>query len=128
MDCRRTFGGQNLKLTIEFQVNTTIFIEIIQFNVDIIFNVAFSVVSRQVITSLNNQRNRHDNPSGHCCKVAWTFQAPVRQPWRNLQNGGKHLPQNFSAASTSNNFSEIKRPSTAGLPARAAQILLEAVK
>jgi hypothetical protein len=47
--------------------------------------------------------------------------------WRNLQNGGKHLSQNFQLPVASNNSAEFKRP-TAGLPARATQILLEAVK
>lgn len=44
--------------------------------------------------------------------------------WRNLQNGGKHPSQNFQQPG----FIEPKRPTTAGLPARAAQILLEAAK
>ena len=47
---------------------------------------------------------------------------------RNLQNGGSRLSQNLQQPGPSNNFIEFKRPSTAGLPARAAQILLEAVK
>jgi hypothetical protein len=48
--------------------------------------------------------------------------------WRNLQNGGKALPQNFQQPVVSNDSTGLKRPFTAGLPARAAQILLEAVK
>ena len=48
--------------------------------------------------------------------------------WRNLQNGGSRLSQNLQQPGTSNNFTELKRPATAGLPARAAQILLEAIK
>ena len=48
--------------------------------------------------------------------------------WRNLQNGGKHFSQNSPSPIASNNSTEFKRPATAGLPPRAAQILLEAVK
>jgi hypothetical protein len=48
--------------------------------------------------------------------------------WRNLQNGGSRLSQNLQQPSTSNQSAEFKRPATAGLPARAAQILLEAAK
>ena len=48
--------------------------------------------------------------------------------WRNLQNGGKHFSQNYPQPVTSDNSTAFKRPHTAGLPARAAQILLEAVK
>ncbi len=48
--------------------------------------------------------------------------------WRNFQNGGRHLSQNFQQQDASNNFTEPKRPTTAGLPARAVQILLEAAK
>jgi len=48
--------------------------------------------------------------------------------WRNLQNGGSRLPQNFQQPYASNHSAELKRPATAGLPARAAKILLEAVK
>jgi hypothetical protein len=48
--------------------------------------------------------------------------------WRNLQNGGSRLSQNLQQPDTSNNFTEPKRPVTAGLPARAVQILLEAAK
>jgi hypothetical protein len=48
--------------------------------------------------------------------------------WRNLQNGRKHLSQNLQQPDASNQSAEFKRPATAGLPARAAQILLEAAK
>jgi hypothetical protein len=48
--------------------------------------------------------------------------------WRNLQNAGKNLPQNFQQPVASNNLTELKRPATAGLLPRAAQILLETVK
>ena len=48
--------------------------------------------------------------------------------WRNLQNGVSRLSHNLQQPGTSNNFTEPKRPATAGLPARAAQILLEAAK
>lgn len=48
--------------------------------------------------------------------------------WRNLQNGGKSLVQNSQQPDASNHSTEFKRPTTAGLPARAAQILLEAAK
>ena len=48
--------------------------------------------------------------------------------WRNSQNGRKHLYQIFQQPDASNQSSEFKRPTTAGLPARAAQILLEVVK
>jgi hypothetical protein len=36
--------------------------------------------------------------------------------WRNLQNGGKYLFQNFQQPGVSNNSTEPKRPATAGLP------------
>jgi hypothetical protein len=48
--------------------------------------------------------------------------------WRNLQNGRKHLSQSFQQPDASNQSAEFKRPATAGLPARAVQILLEAAK
>jgi hypothetical protein len=48
--------------------------------------------------------------------------------WRNSQNGRKYLSQNFQQPDASNQSAEFKRPATAGLPARAAQILLEAAK
>lgn len=48
--------------------------------------------------------------------------------WRNLQSGGNRLSQNFQQPGAANNFAELKRPATIGLPARAVQILNEAVK
>jgi hypothetical protein len=48
--------------------------------------------------------------------------------WRNQQNGNKNFTQNSPQSVASNSSTEFKRPTTAGLPARAAQILLEAVK
>lgn len=48
--------------------------------------------------------------------------------WRNFQNGGSRLSQNFRQSGAANNFAELKRPATTGLPARAAQILLDAAK
>ena|ERR1700722_9527728 len=48
--------------------------------------------------------------------------------WRNLQNGRSRVSQNLQQPEASNNFTEPKRLATAGLPVRAAQILLEAVK
>ena len=45
--------------------------------------------------------------------------------WRNLQNGGSRLFQNLQQPGTSNNYSEPKRHSTAGLPAPCLRILTE---
>ncbi|HTV40016.1 MAG TPA: hypothetical protein VMF08_05550 [Candidatus Sulfotelmatobacter sp.] len=48
--------------------------------------------------------------------------------WRNQQNGGRPVAQNLSQTLPTNLVSEFKRPSSTGLPPRAAQILLEAAK
>lgn len=44
--------------------------------------------------------------------------------WRNAQNGGKNSPNQIAPTHSA----EIKRPSSSGLPPRAAQILLESSK
>jgi len=48
--------------------------------------------------------------------------------WRHQQNGGRTFAQNPSQSPTTDFSSDFKRPSSAGLPPRAAQILLETVK
>jgi hypothetical protein len=48
--------------------------------------------------------------------------------WRNAQNRGTQSPNHSFHPAPPNNVSESKRPSSAGLPARAAQILQDAVK
>jgi hypothetical protein len=48
--------------------------------------------------------------------------------WRHQQNGGRTFAQNPPQSPTSDFSSDFKRPSSAGLPLRAAQILLETVK
>jgi hypothetical protein len=48
--------------------------------------------------------------------------------WRHQQNGGRTLAQNPPQSPTTDFSSNFKRPASAGLPFRAAQILLETVK
>jgi len=48
--------------------------------------------------------------------------------WRNAQNGGKNPFKNSPNQIAPTHSAEIKRPSTSGLPPRAAQILLESGK
>lgn len=48
--------------------------------------------------------------------------------WRNFQNGRNYSSQNSSPPIASKNLAEFKHPNTAGLPPRAARILLDAMK
>jgi hypothetical protein len=48
--------------------------------------------------------------------------------WRNQQNGGRTFAQNPPQPLATDFRSDSKRPSSTGLPPRAAQILLETVK
>jgi hypothetical protein len=48
--------------------------------------------------------------------------------WRNQQNGGRPVTQSSAQPLPANLASDFKRPSPIGLPSRAAQILIEAVK